>query len=160
MRVVQLAYNATIATVAKERVMRTAADVPTTRVTPMTPMVPYGMELVMDLHDCNHTLFTREAITTYIMELCRRIDMEREALHFWDYEKWPHLKEEAPPHLKGITAVQFIKTSNITIHALDDLRRVYINIFSCREFKVADAVEYTTEFFGASWCGQRSFERA
>lgn len=141
-------------------VARTAADVSTRRVQPMQPTPPYGMELVMDLHDCDHTLFTREGLTTFFAELCRRIDMEREALHFWDYENYPGYKEEAPPHLKGISAVQFIKTSSIVVHALDDLRRVYINVFSCREFCVPDAVAYATEYFGAGWCGHRTFERS
>lgn len=140
--------------------LRTAADVSTRRVKPMIPSPAYGMELVLDLHDCDHTLFTREGLTTFFAELCRRIEMEREALHFWDYEDCPQYKRTAPPHLKGTSAVQFIKTSSIVIHALDDLRRVYINIFSCREFEVAAAVDYATEYFGAGWCGHRVFERS
>ena len=140
--------------------IRSAADKSTKRVTPMAPSLPYGMELVMDLHDCDHTLFTREAITTFIMELCRRINMKREVLHFWDYEDCPNEKEKAPPHLKGISAVQFIQTSSIVIHALDDMHSVYLNIFSCKEFEVAEAVNYANEFFGAGWCGHHSFERS
>ena len=139
---------------------RTAADVPTRRVSGMNPSAPYGMELVIDMHDCDRTLFTREAITEFMVELCDRIDMKREALHFWDYEEDERAKAAAPPHLKGTTAVQFIKTSNITIHTLDDLGRVYLNIFSCREFDVAVGVSYATEYFGAGWCGHRSFERS
>lgn len=125
----------------------------------MEPSPAYGMELVMDLHDCDHTKFTREGIATFFMELCRRIEMEREAMHFWDYEGYPLDKAEAPAHLKGTTAVQFIKTSNITIHTLDDLGRVYLNIFSCKEFDVSEAVDYATEYFGAGWCGHRTFAR-
>lgn len=138
---------------------RTAADVPTRRVQPMQPNPPYGMELVMDLHDCDHTRFTREALQRYFTELCDLIDMQREELHFWDYDS-QETKNKMPPHLKGTSAVQFIQTSSIVIHALDDLRRVYINVFSCREFRVSEAVAFTTEYFGAGWCGQHSFERS
>ena len=139
---------------------RTAADVPTRRVTPKAPMAPYGMELVLDLHDCDHTLFTREHLTTYFEELCDLLGMVREKVHFWDYEDHEHYKKTAPAHLNGTSAVQFIRTSNVTIHTLDDMNRVYLNIFSCKEFNVAQAVEMTTEFFGAGWCGHHVFERS
>ncbi len=142
---------------------RTAADVSTRRVAPMEPVPPYGMELVMDLHDCDHLQFCRESITAYFEGLCELIGMEREELHFWDYEPWQSgsaAKKNAPSHLKGTSAVQFIRTSNITIHTLDDLHRVYINIFSCREFKTMKAVAFTVEWFGAGWCGHHAFERS
>jgi len=118
------------------------------------------MELVMDLHDCDRTLFTRDDIRKFMVGLCNRIAMDREAIHFWDYEGADRMKSRAPPHLKGVTAVQFIKTSNITLHALDDLGRVYLNVFSCKEFDVAVAVAYANEYFGAGWCGHHAFERS
>ncbi len=140
--------------------MRSAADVPTRRVAPMTPTRPYGMELVMDLHDCDVTLFSRAGLGAYLERLCDLLGMVREELHFWDYEGQGALRRAAPAHLNGTSAVQFIRTSNVTVHALDDLRRVYINIFSCQEFNVAEAIELTTEYFGAGWCGHRVFERS
>lgn len=140
--------------------MRTAADVPTTRVQPMEPVAPYGMELVVDLHDCDHLLFTRQAIERFILRVCEISDMQRGPLHFWDYEGHPTLKARAAPHLKGTTAVQFLYTSNLTIHTLDDLHRVYINLFSCREFAPGDIVAYSAAFFGAGWCGHHVFERS
>lgn len=141
-------------------VSRTAADVSTGRVHMMKPAPVYGMELVLDLHDCDHTLFNRPDLKRFFKELLNTLDMEAGPLHFWDYLDNPQYKDGAPPHMKGTTAVQFIFTSNITIHTLDDLRRVYVNIFSCREFDVQEAVEYTTRFFGAGWCGQRTFQRS
>ena len=138
---------------------RTAADVPVYRETGMSPRASYGMELVMDLHDCDPTKFTRENLTQYFIDLCLLLDMKRADLHFWDYEGYPRQKEDAPPHLKGTTAVQFISTSNITVHTLDDLRRVYLNIFTCREFNPAHAIEFTVDYFSAGWCGHRVFTR-
>ncbi|MCH8326659.1 MAG: S-adenosylmethionine decarboxylase, partial [Bacteroidetes bacterium] len=44
------------------------------------------------------------------------------------------LKKNAPPHLKGTSAVQFIMTSSLIIHALDDLKTLYMNVFSCDDF--------------------------
>lgn len=132
---------------------RTAADVPVKRETGMVPRAPYGMELVLDLHDCDPTMFTREKLTQYFIDLCILLEMQRADLHFWDYEDHPHYKKHAPAHLKGTTAVQFISTSNITIHTLDDLRRVYLNIFTCREFEPTLALEFSVDFFNAGWCG-------
>ena len=95
---------------------------------------PYGCELIIDLHECRSLPCTRLDLKMYLEELCGIIDMQREDLHFWDYEGDDEAYEKAPVHLKGISAVQFIKTSNITIHTLDELRRVYLNIFSCKVF--------------------------
>lgn len=82
-------------------------------------MKAYGKELIADLHDCDPKFFTKVAFEIFLKELCGLIDMEREDLHFWDYEAYM----EAPDHLQGISLVQFIKTSNITIHSPDKLRK-------------------------------------
>lgn len=108
---------------------------------------PYGMEMILDLHECDSLLFHRSAIKNFFVELCDLIGMEREDLNWWDYEGDPEGYEEAPSHLKGVSAVQFIKTSNITIHTLTDLRRVYLNIFSCKPFDAKEAKDFCTRFF-------------
>ena len=90
-------------------------------------MNDYGKELILDLHNCNSYKFTRKCLTNYFIELCELIDMERENLHFWDYIGQEDEYEKAPDHLKGTSAIQFISTSNITIHSLDVLKRAYIN---------------------------------
>ena len=51
------------------------------------------------------------------------------------------------PHLNGISAVQFISTSNFTIHTLTDLKAVYLNIFTCKDFDVNRAVHFTRNYF-------------
>jgi len=111
-------------------------------------MKPYGKELIIDLHNCDPTTFTRKSIEDYVDTLCKEvIYMEAEGLHFWDYEGDPEGYAEAPDHLKGISAVQFIKTSSIVIHTLDVLQKAFINIFSCKEFNVLEAVEFTKQWF-------------
>ena len=88
----------------------------------------YGVELILDLHQCE-TPFSQQTIRRFMEELCNLIHMERADLHFWDYETVEE-KDAAPPHLAGTSAVQFITTSNVTIHTLDKLRAVYLNIFT------------------------------
>ncbi|MFH1615094.1 MAG: S-adenosylmethionine decarboxylase [Planctomycetota bacterium] len=119
----------------------------------------YGFELIIDLHGCDVSTFNRKSLEGYFKKLCKAIDMQREDLHFWDYEGVPQneLPEEA--HLLGTSAVQFITTSNIVIHALDLLKAVYINIFSCKKFSVKVAEQITKEWFGAKECTARFIER-
>lgn len=94
----------------------------------------YGYSSVLDVVDCNPDTFTRESIERFLVTLCEAIDMEREDLHFWDYEGDPEGYAAAPAHLRGVSAVQFIKTSSIVIHTLDDLQVVFIDLFSCKEY--------------------------
>ena len=53
------------------------------------------------------------------------------------------------PKTKGTTAIQFILTSNITIHTLDILAVVFINIFSCKTYNTKLAEDFSIRFFGA-----------
>jgi S-adenosylmethionine/arginine decarboxylase-like enzyme len=107
----------------------------------------YGIELIIDLHECNTTKFNRKDIKKYFKELCELIDMQAEDCHFWDDEGVPEEEKQTDPHTKGISAIQFILTSNITIHTLDLLEKVFINIFSCKDFDKYEALEFSRNFF-------------
>jgi len=107
----------------------------------------YGKELILDLHDCNPDKFTRHHINKFFKSLCKEIDMTPCKLCWWDFNGYKEDFDTAPPHLKGISAVQFISTSNITIHALHDLKAVYLNIFSCKDFDSLTAMIFCEEFF-------------
>ena len=72
--------------------------------------------------------------------------MERCELYFWDDEGLPPEECQTEPHLKGTSAIQFIMTSNVTIHTLDILKRVYLNIFSCKDFEPNEV-----EFWAMNW---------
>ena len=109
--------------------------------------VSYGQELILDIHDCDPSTFTRESIKKFWEALCIEIDMEREDYYFWDYKGDPEGYEAAPAHLKGISGVQFIKTSNITIHSLDELKKVFLNIFSCKSFDDLIVEEFSERWF-------------
>lgn len=97
-------------------------------------MESYGKELILDIHSCEPSTFSRKSIRNYFKQLCEVIDMERCKLCWWDDLYSQEDEKETEPHLVGTTAIQFIKTSNITIHSLDILKRVYLNIFSCKDF--------------------------
>ena len=110
----------------------------------------YGKELILDLYSCDISKFNRKSIKEWLEKLCVLIGMNREDLHFWDYEGIP--EEEIPydqPHLVGTSAVQFITTSDIVIHTVDMMKECYINIFSCREFDAQKAMDFTKDWFEA-----------
>lgn len=107
----------------------------------------YGKELILDLHSCNPEKFTRESIEKYFIDLCELIEMQRADLHWWDDLDVPEEEKSTEPHLKGTSAIQFITTSNITIHTLDILKNVYLNIFSCKDFDPEVAKNFSEKWF-------------
>ena len=107
----------------------------------------YGKELILDLHDCNVKRFKRPVIRRFFRELCNLIDMKRCELFWWDDYGVPTEERQTKPHLKGISAVQFIMTSNITIHTLDLLGSVYLNVFSCKNFDVRKVAIFSRKYF-------------
>ena len=127
----------------------------------VTGLIPgqYGIELILDLHGCDASKFTRDSISEYFERLCVLIDMKREALHFWDDEGVSEEDKQTSPHTQGTSAVQFILTSSIVIHTLDQLRAVYINIFSCKAYDPKVAEQFSVEWFGATDCSARFLDR-
>lgn len=110
-------------------------------------MKSYGKEVILDLHECDPSTFTRKSIEKFFIKLCKEIKMEREDLHWWDEEGVPEDERYTEPHLVGISAIQFITTSNITIHTLELLKNVYLNIFSCKDFDADVAIEFSKNWF-------------
>lgn len=111
-------------------------------------MKTYGKELILDLHECDPSTFNRKSIRKFFKRLCELIDMQRDKLIFWDELYIPEgEKKYTEPHLVGTSAVQFITTSNITIHTLDILKSVYLNIFTCKDFDAEVAVTFCVKWF-------------
>lgn len=108
----------------------------------------YGKELVLDLHGCYSFKFNRKHLKKFFVELCDVIDMEPAKLTWWDDLYTPVKFRETEKHLVGTSAVQFIKTSNITIHTIEHEQKVYLNIFSCKKFNEIVARDFVKEFFG------------
>ena len=122
-------------------------------------MKKFGAELILDLHGCDPGTFTRKSISRYFAGLCKLIDMKREALPFWDDFDVPVEERQTSAHTQGTSAVQFILTSSIVIHTLDQMGAIYINIFSCKDFDPDIAEQFTVDWFGANDCAARFIER-
>jgi S-adenosylmethionine/arginine decarboxylase-like enzyme len=85
--------------------------------------------------------------------------MKAEKLCWWDdYGLEPEFQQKEV-HTKGTTAVQFILTSNITIHTLDLLNNVYINVFSCKDFDADLAMKFSEEWFKGKIVNSQIIER-
>ncbi|KKN61473.1 hypothetical protein LCGC14_0521280 [marine sediment metagenome] len=108
----------------------------------------YGKELIIDLHDCDVSTFNRNSLDAYFEQICRTIKMQKCERYFWDDVGVPKEERQTEPHLKGTSAIQFMLTSNITIHTLSLLQKVFINIFSCKDFDSDIAAEFSREWFG------------
>ena len=122
--------------------------------------MPYGYELILDLHGCDVSSFTRESLKQYFETICSAIDMVPEELYFWDDVGVPEEERQHLPHTKGTSAVQFILTSSIVVHTLDLLGSVYVNIFSCKAFDNKIAKEVTEKWFKSTTCRCNSVERS
>ena len=121
--------------------------------------MPYGKELILDLHHCDESKFNRTELEKYFTEMCDLLDMEKCELFWWDDHGLPPEECQTEPHLKGTSAVQFIMTSNITIHTLDILKRVYLNIFSCKEFDAGVAIDFSKHWFEGKVINSKEIRR-
>jgi len=107
-----------------------------------------GKELVLDIHDCDSlSKLNTEEIKKFVIELCDFIDMTRTEVHVWEYFDDPDKDPEEFYHLEGISLIQFIKTSNITVHTFYNSLSVSLNIFSCKDFNEIEATEFCRKWF-------------
>jgi len=90
----------------------------------------YGSTVLLDLHNCDASMFTRMHIRKFMKDFCEKFGFTRARLHFWDYDN-DEERRAAPAHLAGVSAVQFLTTSGIVIHTIDKLQAVYLDIFWC-----------------------------
>ena len=109
----------------------------------------YGPELLLDLEGCDVSLFNRADLEVFLAQICDVIGMVPEDLHFWDYEGIPEEERDVDPKVYGTSAIQFLRTSNVTIHTLDKLGLVFLNVFSCRSFDLDAAAVFAAGFFSA-----------
>jgi len=111
----------------------------------------YGSEVIIDLSGADVTKFNRKDIGEFFNRLCIDIlDVEVCDRHFWDDVGVPPEEHQTDPKTKGTTAIQFLLFSNVTIHTLDLLGMVYINIFVCRKFDIRKSIDFCGEFFNAT----------
>jgi S-adenosylmethionine/arginine decarboxylase-like enzyme len=86
--------------------------------------------------------------------------MDQEQAHFWEFPGGEENSEAPLAHMKGVSALQFIKTSSIVVHTVDELKKIYINIFSCKDFDADLTVNFTASFFDGTVKQQKILQRS
>ena len=99
----------------------------------------YGQHLMLTATDCNDKLLSISKISYFCEVLVDEIDM----VAFGD----PLVARFGEGIEEGISAVQLIQTSAISLHTNDQSRDLYLDVFSCKEFKEEDVLKVVNEFF-------------
>ncbi|TVY10276.1 S-adenosylmethionine decarboxylase family protein [Paenibacillus cremeus] len=93
----------------------------------------YGKHAMFHLERCNENLLSVDAVKDFITTLVGEIDMvafgECHCFRFGDGDE------------TGLSGVQLIYTSSITIHTNDLHREGYLDVFSCKDFSEDQVVE-------------------
>jgi len=99
----------------------------------------YGKHLMVTAIACNDNLLDLSSVSRFITEMVPRIDM----VPYGDLviARFGEGIEE------GISAVQLIVTSAITIHTNDMMRDLYLDVFSCKWFEEDTVIDMIKEFF-------------
>lgn len=114
----------------------------------------FGWELILDLHNCNPAkIRSRDKITSFVIELCRLLDMRRHG------EPWAERFGLNSPKTAGYSVVQLIETSSIVAHFSELTNSVYLDIFSCKPFDQDRIVGFCYYFFEAKTTKTRCLVR-
>jgi len=113
----------------------------------------HGLELILDLHGCDTSLFTEESLNRFFSEICTLIKMTPHGGPIYWHDDCDIAQR------RGITGVQLIETSSITVHAFELSGTAFINLFSCMDFDTKIAEEFAKNFFKADGIESRVVER-
>jgi len=102
---------------------------------------PWGMLAAIDLHAGDHArLADPDSIRAFVPALIAAIGMRAHG---------PLMIERfGDDELEGWSALQFIETSSITIHADEVFGRCFVDVFSCRPFDPDTAAAIAVDHFG------------
>ena len=106
----------------------------------------YGMEAIFDLHNIRSELITVERIRSFASDLFDKISMEKGPAFTWGTDS--NKEEMKNPKAMGISHLQFVHSSSITMHCLDKIGKVFINIFSCKSFDDKIARDFVIKTWG------------
>ncbi len=102
----------------------------------------WGISLAINLSGCDHDrLIDAKLLEQFVAELIRVIEMEAHGPC--------HIDRFGEGSLTGYSAIQFIKTSSISVHLDEVDNRAFIDIFSCKVFDSDKASQFSQDFFKA-----------
>jgi len=102
----------------------------------------WGKLASINLYHCDtKKLRNKKCMREYLKILCKNIDMEPHGK--------PYVERFGDGTLEGISAMQFIETSSITIHCDEIEDRIFIDIFSCKDFDAEKALRCSKKYFNS-----------
>lgn len=102
----------------------------------------WGKSVAIDLKECNVSILSDpEKIRNFILEIINVVDMKAHGPTYID--------RFGIGELEGWSAMQFIETSSITVHADEVGLRCFVDVFSCKGFDEKKAEEFSKKYFGA-----------
>jgi S-adenosylmethionine/arginine decarboxylase-like enzyme len=119
----------------------------------------YGQETVLDIHDVPDEFFQLKTVRQFAETLCDEIGMIRGPMYTWGGEKKDLHAHPEKPKIDGISCIQFLHSSSITIHAIDELNKVFINVFSCESFDADRVKQFALKNVGGVVVGYHNYER-
>lgn len=106
---------------------------------------PWGKSVSIDLYNCAHkTMVDPEGLKSFVGDLVKSVDMVAHGPCYVD--------RFGQGKLLGYSAMQFIETSSITVHLDEVQNRAFIDIFSCKQFKVEPALKLARKYFQTEEC--------
>ena len=104
-------------------------------------LVAWGMLAAIDLHGCDRArLADPDAIRRFVPTVIDAIGMRAHGSLL--------LERFGDGELEGWSAMQFIETSSLTIHADEVGGRCFVDVFSCRSFDSDLAAQIAATCFG------------
>jgi S-adenosylmethionine decarboxylase len=110
---------------------------------PRGTYVPWGTLAAIDLHGCEFApLADPDCIRAFVPALIEAIGMRAHGPLA--------LERFGDGDLEGWSAMQFIETSTITVHADEVAGRCFVDVVSCRPFDAELAAAVAVEHFGGT----------
>lgn len=101
----------------------------------------WGKSFWLDAVNCDHEkIINYTNIQRFAKELCVDIDM----IPFRD----PIIHHFGSGDKQGYSLVQLIETSNICAHFAESTDSMFLDVFSCKDFRPEKVVECAEKFFG------------
>lgn len=108
----------------------------------------------MDLKNCDPKIIrSKKQLTSFVNKLCKLIKMKKYGPLILEHFGYG-MKKTA-----GYSLVQLIETSSIVAHFSEEWNSAYINIFSCQEFDIEKAKNFTVDFFKSRKSKSRFLKR-
>lgn len=113
--------------------------------------MPWGYHLILNLYNCNGKIKKERAIVDFLYSLANKIDMHA----FLS----PIVGRFGTGALEGVSGILFIYQSAISIHCDEQQNRVFLDVFSCKEFDWKKVISYAKEYFSARGYSYKYLER-